>query len=392
MGNKNDVQTFYNNFQQLFILMEYLARKNNFFSHFYLFDGEKYKIYYIMKRMDLLNNIKSPLDYCENILNKILDSPKYIKGSLFTMREIEQYIATLTKWKDNSEKDKIFFQRLINLFNIIKMKDQQNFGINNNNLCRSNSNSYVSNINNNENNNIINNSSNIINKYNSQFQKQIILDKQKVIQAQDLTLLNDNFGRALASLECYANRFCGKNLSNMFDYYNMFNLGNTIDMNELYKKAFVQTQIFKLAYDDYIKKYHKYTPPQNIDLELIKKLLNFWMNEISEKDRLVYQGMINILGSLNNSSFEQKFKYYSQKCKSAKMDPKKISSFAPGVYYYNSQRCEEAKNDYFEKGEIVSSLNINKSYKNDKKAEILQEQINLNIKNIIENEEYMDFK
>ena len=392
MGNKNDVQTFYINFQQLFILLEYLARKHNFFSYFYLFNGEKYKkIYETMERIELLNNIKSPLNYCENNLNKILDSPKYIKGSLFSMREIKQYIGTLTKWKEDSGIDKICFQRLINLFNIIKMKEQQNFGLNNNNLSPSNKKSYASNINNNENIYNINNSSNI-NKYNSQFQQEIVLDKQKVIQAQDLTLLNDNFGRALASLECYANRFSGKTLSNMFDYYNMFNLGNTQNMNELYKKAFVQTQIFKLAYDDYIKNYQRYTPPQNINLELIKKLLNFWMSEVSEKNRFVYQGMINILGSLDNSSFEKKFKYYSQKCKDAKMDPKKISSFAPGVYYYNSQRCEEAKNDYFEKGEIVSSLNINKIYKNDKKAENLQEQINLNIRNYIENEEYKDFK
>lgn len=383
MGNKNDVQTFYNNFQQLFILMEYLARKNNFFSHFYLFDGEKYKIYYIMKRMDLLNNIKSPLDYCENNLNKILDSPKYIKGSLFTMREIEQYIATLTKWKDNSENDKIFFQRLINLFNIIKMKDQQNFGINNNNLCPSNSNSYVSNINNNEKNNIVNNSSNIINKYNSQFQQQIILDKQKVIQAQDLTLLNDNFGRALASLECYANRFCGKNLSNMFDYYNMFNLGNTIDMNELYKKAFVQTQIFKLAYDDYIKKYHKYTPPQNLDLGKIKIYLKDWMSHVDKDAKVIYQGMLNIFYSLNNSYFDKKFRSTSQKYKNAKMDPKKICCFASGVYYYNHQRCEEAKINYMKDGQIVSSLQINQNYKDDKNAVQLQQNIMNNKENFL---------
>ena len=32
----------------------------------------------------------------------------------------------------------------------------------------------------------------------------------------------------------------------------MFNLGKTQDLNELQKKAFFQTQIFKLEYDDYI--------------------------------------------------------------------------------------------------------------------------------------------
>jgi hypothetical protein len=375
MGNKNDVQTFYNNFQQLFILLEYLARKHNFFSYFYLFNGEKYKkIYETMERIELLNNIKSPLNYCENNLNKILDSPKYIKGSLFSMREIKQYIGTLTKWKEYSGNDTNCFQRLINLFNIIKMKEQQNFGLNNNNLSPSNKKSYASNINNIENIYNINNSSNI-NKYNSQFQQEIVLDKQKVIQAQDLTLLNDNFGRALASLECYANRFSKKNLSNMFDYYNMFNLGNTQNMNELYKKAFVQTQIFKLAYDDYIKKYHKYTPPQNLDLGKIKSYLKEWMFYVDDDAKVIYQGMINIFYSLNNSYFDKKFRSTSQKYKNAKMDPKKICCFASGVYYYNHQRCEEAKSNYMKNGQIVSSLQINQNYKDDKNAIQLQQNI-----------------
>lgn len=30
------------------------------------------------------------------------------------------------------------------------------------------------------------------------------------------------------------------------------------------------------------------------------------------------------------------------------MDPRKIASFAPGVYYYNKQRCDETKNEFLE--------------------------------------------
>lgn len=37
--------------------------------------------------------------------------------------------------------------------------------------------------------------------------QQQMLQKNDIIQAQDLKLLNDNQGRALAALECYANRF-----------------------------------------------------------------------------------------------------------------------------------------------------------------------------------------
>ena len=66
--------------------------------------------------------------------------------------------------------------------------------------------------------------------------------------------MNDNFGRALTSLECFANRCSEKEISNTFNYYDMFNLGKTQDLNELQKKALIQTQIFKWAYDDYINK------------------------------------------------------------------------------------------------------------------------------------------
>lgn len=55
----------------------------------------------------------------------------------------------------------------------------------------------------------------------------LLVNKQNVIQPQDLALLNNNLHRALSSLECYANRYSGQNLSKIFDYYNMFNLGNT---------------------------------------------------------------------------------------------------------------------------------------------------------------------
>lgn len=116
------------------------------------------------------------------------------------------------------------------------------------------------------------------------------------------------------------------------------------------------------------------------------------MDNVPEDKKFMYQGMINIFSSSNNKEFDEKFKSYSEKCKNAKMDPKKISSFAPGVYYYNQQRCEEAKNEVLEKGKITSKLNINQSYKNDKKAEMLHEQILTNNKNYIEDEEYKDIK
>lgn len=45
------------------------------------------------------------------------------------------------------------------------------------------------------------------------------------------------------------------------------------------------------------------------------------------------------------------------------MGLKKIASFAADVYYYNQQRCEEAKDEVLEKAKITSKLNIIKMIK-----------------------------
>ena len=178
----------------------------------------------------------------------------------------------------------------------------------------------------------------------------------------------------------------------MFGYYDMFNYGNTQDLIELQKKAFVQTQIFNLAYENYRKKYKSYTVPENIDILTIINLLKTWMYYVPQEQKLMYQGMINIISSLKNTDFETKFKSYSEQYKNAKMDPKKISSFAPGVYYYNQQRCNEAQDQYLEDGKLSSKLIINQSYKDDKNAEILHNQIKANQKNQQEEIFYQDLK
>ena len=50
------------------------------------------------------------------------------------------------------------------------------------------------------------------NEDNDNYQKQQLISKQRDIQAQELVLLINNFGRALTSLECYANRYSEKEL------------------------------------------------------------------------------------------------------------------------------------------------------------------------------------
>ena len=67
----------------------------------------------------------------------------------------------------------------------------------------------------------------------------------------------------------------------------MFDLSNNQSLNELQKKAFVQTQIFNLAYEDYVKKYNYYNAPENINILDIITILKKWIsqNYVSRNDK-----------------------------------------------------------------------------------------------------------
>ena len=405
---ENTIQKFNQSFEKLFVSLAYLVKKKEKLKDINLCQNKKYDFYKKKNSEELMYCINDSLKTCKMTLKIILDSQNYTINLLFSSREINQYISILTIFSQNDSDNSLMFKEILDLFLEIKRKNENMANFNNSKRYSIKSNMNIKLDNNNQksinikkadkitkndkNINHKNQNDYITNQNNKQLNLQILLDKQAIIQAQDLALLNDNFGRALSSLECYANRLSGKKLSNSFDYYNMFNLNNTQKLDELKKKAFIQTQIFQLSYDDYIKNYKKYEPPNNIKIEALNELLINWMNHVNNKDKFIYQGMINIISSLDNSFFKEQFEFHSQKCKDARIDPKKISSFAPGISYYNQQRCQEAKNNYMEKGKIVSSLNINQNYSDDTKAEDLQRSIEINLKNYEEEREYQDLK
>lgn len=345
MHNSNEA-----NFDKLIKILEYIYYKNNNITD----ENEQYyNIYSKYDINDLINQFNETYNEFNKNLQEILNSLNNKQNPLFNNEVLNEKIEKLNKWEDKCENYKNYFKKA--KFLIIQILDKTM----------------------NENSMEIDDS--VINTNNTPHhiweQKKMLIEKKKVLQSQDLTLLNDNFGRALSSLECYANRYSKKRLSNVFNYYNLFNLGEKQDLNELKKKALAQTQIFRLAYDDYITKYKKYDPPQDLKLAEIKELLEKWKSKVDEESKIIYQGMINVIYSLDNSVFDKKFRAISQKYKNSKLDPKKISSFAAGIYYYNIERCNEAKKYYMKRGKLTSNLNINKKYTDDKNGMYLYKNI-----------------
>ena len=212
MGNDNKSSEI---FQKLMKQLEILTHKCD--KSFPCPQNDKnYKLYNNMPIEGLIREIKISLSNIENQLTKLLNSPSYTPYSIFKSEEIDEFIQKVIKWKSHCPKERqYYYTKTKQLFDKIQSKDLQmtENQTNQMNMDIEQAEAPAAN--------------------NKQFQQQVLVNKQKVIQAQDLALLNDNFGRALASLECFANRYTGQNISNVFGYYDMFNLGNTQDLVEL---------------------------------------------------------------------------------------------------------------------------------------------------------------
>lgn len=305
---------------------------------------------------DVINNIKTNLTICENELPKM----KYNKKIVINNQIIENYLNAIKDYKSQSNQ---FFHELFasteELLNKIKQYNFQARG----NLDPTLNYNELSNPAINKN----------ITRNNQQMQLEI--QKSQVIQAQELKLLNDNQGRALSALECYANRCSKDNKTYYFDYYNMNNFGYKKDPSQLRGQCIVQTQLFRMTYMDYIKKYGDYKL-DNMDTDKLLGILKNWMDKVNNNDKILYKEMIDIISSRKHSSLSSNsFNYYSKSCQNSTMNPRDIACMAPGIYNYNHQRSKEAKRNFIETGKMDSKLIIGQSYKNDKNAELLLEQI-----------------
>lgn len=319
---------------------------------------------------DVINKINKYHSICDNELQKMKFNNKPITNNQY----IENLLNTIKIYKMKTNQ---YFHNLFNLVeNLLNRIKQYNLQVVNSSPALNIDPSKLT------------ISSDLI-KNNKQIQTS--LQKQKIIQAQELKLLNDNQGRALSALECYANKFSKDKKTNYFDYYNMNNMGNKKDQNQLRGQCIVQTQLFKMSYDDYTKKYGPYKL-DNLDNNKLLQIINGWMDKVNNNDKILYKEMRDIIISSNNSSLSSNsFNIYSKNCQNAMMNPRDIASMAPGIYNYNHQSSKEAKKNYMETGEMTSKLIIGQSYKDDKNAELLMQQIRDNQQFYDEEEEIQEF-
>lgn len=306
----------------------------------------------------IMNNIQEYYSLCLNLFENYKKEHKMIFDNFYINKCYEK---VKNKMKFCNKNYIIFLNSCLSLINEIKLYNEEI--MNNSNFEETNKEIY-------KNNKIRNDNQYPINS-------QLMAQKEEVIQAQELQLLNDNQGRALSALENYSNRFTDEP-TNYFDFYNLNNLASTKTNSQLRGQCIVQTQLFRMSFQDYTKKYGSYKI-DNLDNEKLKNIINDWKQKVNKEDKMLYDEILEIIASKDTSSQSNTFNSYSKKCQNAKMDPKKIASMAPGVYNYNHQRTNQAKKKFLDTGKMESKLNIGKSYKDDKDAGHLKKEIESNM-------------
>ena len=323
-----------------------------------------------IKKVDkdkIINNITKIYNYCSTTFEEYKNKRQIIYDNSI----INRYLNRINKININNFNNNylLYINSCKSLLNSIKSHNQH--------LFNQKSNDFNFNQNNNinfQNNSSMGNGSNMAMK---------TVQKEKVVQVQDLKLVNDNHGRALAALECYANRFTN-NPTKYFDFYNLNNLANNKTNEQLRGQCIVQVQLFRMTYLDYTQKYGSYKT-DNLSNENMINILNDWKKKVNQEDKTIYDEMIEILSNNNISSSSKSFNIYAKNCQNVSIDPKEIASMAPGISNYNHQRAKQAKKKYLETGEIESKLNIGQTYNDDKDAIELEKNIKSN-KDYYENE------
>ena len=84
----------------------------------------------------------------------------------------------------------------------------------------------------------------------------------------------------------------------------------------------------------------------------MKNILNDWEKNINQEDKIIYDKMIEIISDNNISSSSKSFNIYAKNCQNESIEPKQITSMAPGINNYYHQRAKQVKKKYLETREI----------------------------------------
>ena len=207
-----------------------------------------------------------------------------------------------------------------------------------------------------------------------------MINKQKMVQAQNQHFCNDTLARLLSSAENYASKF-NPNIKKQYQYYDPFNSSNK-NVLDLKLQFMSQINLFVYSFQSFNEEYNEYIFPGNKSKMYILTELNELKNYVPNEDKRLYETIINLLNGKKNiklymDEIDKILENYN-----GNPDPNLFMNTIPGLRYDHDTRKKKVKQEFMKNGKYIENYHLNEKPENNP----IYEQIKTNIGNGKKNE------
>ena len=167
----------------------------------------------------------------------------------------------------------------------------------------------------------------------------LYMSEQKLLQihrqiselAQKQDNCNSVLGLMLSSAESFSNRFGINKNPKLFESYNLYHSGDLKNEYDLKSQLTIHIKIFRNLVNHEKMKGRKYTFPENLGPQDVKKLVIMWKNNVKKEDQIYYDNIISILDEnfdINFPSNQNKVSYHKSP---QGIDPNQFLNIVPNV-------------------------------------------------------------
>lgn len=209
------------------------------------------------------------------------------------------------------------------------------------------------------------------------FQKNEMINAQKIVQLQDQDTRNFTLGGLLSCLETIAYKY-DNNLEKKYDGYNPKSVQDKKNVEKLVIQLGIESKAFRIMYDVCIDEFGSYWFPDNLSKDDIITDINNWKKIIPANYLIYYDNIINLFEGKNDEIYFPKIKV-SNNQKSSCNPNLQIQLIPPNVAYINLRR-KLVKKNYLKNNSFDNTLKL---YKNNH-CDSAFEKINQRYKKILE--------
>ena len=198
------------------------------------------------------------------------------------------------------------------------------------------------------------------------YQKQSLIDKQKVEQKMDLEYNIDFMGRALSKAEIYTFRFGDPNktqdLKPLFCFYNRFNSGYEKNQIELFKSLINAVKFQDYGFEETESKYNEILFPNNMTLDEVCEYIKMLASCLGDpQEKKIYSDLIKVL-KRNEKDLN---KYNNLYDKNAKMDQKAMMEAYPQMNKAFGKKEKKWKDNIENNPNYMPEFQLKKDFNDD---------------------------